>query len=467
MISLLNKYLAKGETTWKQVATRVSQLMPLSEQAETADAIERMLFVPSSPVLRCTGIGSLNIASCHALKVGNSIEEIWHTAYQVALILKSGGGGVGLDFSELSPRGTPLKYEWASSSTESNIATGPVSFLPLFEDTSLILGGAVPGKAPGLLVSLDIEHADFGIFTTAKDRGQFQRFNFTVTADHWPSVPDWKKDKIAQRILYNGDPALGFLDNVNRDNPLVKKLGWMRLFNICGEVPSWPYDVCFLASANLPALIKTSGDYGELRRIARLIVRLLDQAVEKNSYPLREQQEFARANRRIGAGPMGVSDWLASIGLDYASPEGIVAATEVAQVYRQAVEAASVELAGETRPFNKEFDRRHIVMMSGAPNGHIAQLAGVSPSIYPRLYDPIEYAKALKLTPKQHVDIIMAWQKSMDGGISYTANLSSDATVALVRELLDLAHGAGVKALAVYVDGSMAGQPCNVDGCAL
>lgn len=456
-------YFADGENSWKQVAKRVSQLMPLSEQEEIADAIEQKLFLPSSSILRCAGIGSLNLGSCHALEVGNSIEQIWRADGEVARILKSGGGGVGIDLSKLSPRGTPLKYKWSSSIPEENIATGPVSFLPKFEDTSLILGGAVPGKAPGLLVSLNIEHKDFILFITAKDKGQFKRFNFTVTVDHWPSVPSWKKDLIAERILYNGDPALGFLDNVNMDNPLLKELGWMRLFNICGEVPSWPYDVCFLASANLPLLLKT-GNYSELRRIARLIVRFLDQAVEKNPYPLRKQQEFARKNRRIGAGVMGATDWAYSFGFDYASEEGIAAATEVARIYREAVENASIELAAETRPFRKDANRCNAIMLSAAPNGHIAKVAGVSPSIYPRLYDPVEYAKALKLTPEQHVNIIMAWQKSFDGGVSYTANLPSDTTVSTVRELLDRFHAVGGKAIALYRDGSYAEQPCSING---
>lgn len=463
---MLGMYLMEHERTWPEVAKRVAQLMPVPEQAEVEDAIRQKLFIPSSPFLRCVGVGSLNYGCCHALGVGNSIEQIWHADSELAGILKSGGGGVGLDLSELSPRGTPLKYRWGNSDPKSNVATGPVSFFPLYENTSWILGGAVPGKNPGLLISLNGEHEDFEEFVTAKDIGRFERFNLTVTVDDWVSFPSWKKDLIAKRVLHNGDPALGFLDNVNRtDNPLLEELGWMRLFNICGEVPSWPYDVCFLASANLPLLLAHRGDYCELRRIARLIVRFLDQAVEKNPYALREQQEFARRNRRIGAGILGVTTWLYNWGLDYASPEGIAAATEVAQVYRQAVEAASIELATETRPYREWVNRRNVVMLSAAPNGHIARLAGVTPSIYPDLYDEAEYAKALRLTPEQHVDIIMAWQSSFDGGIAYTANLPNDASPSLVRELLDRAHGEGVKAIALYRDGSVKNQPCAAGFC--
>ncbi len=461
---VLSMYLAEGESSWREVATRVSQLMPLSEQGEMADAIGQGLFIPSTPILRCAGVGDLNLASCHALQAPDSIGGIWGTALEAALIFKSGGGGVGVDLSRLSPRGTPLKYRWASSTVDGNVATGPVSFMKLFEITSLILGGAVPGKEPGILVSLNIEHDDFEEFVAAKIIGELRRFNLTMTSDCWSDVPSWKKDRVAERILYNGDPGLGFLDNVNRDNPALERLGWMRLFNICGEVPGWPYDVCFLASINLPAVLTVSGDYGELRRVARLIVRLLDQAIEKNRYPLRKQQEFARKNRRIGAGVMGAVDWLGRIEVDYAAEEGIAATSEVAQVYREAVEAASIELG----PGVGGLDRRNLVMMSCAPTGHISRLLDVSPSIYPRLYNNAEYVKALRLTNKQHVEIVSAWQKHFDGGVSYTANLPPGATVTRVRDLLDLAHAGGiVKAISVYVDGSVAGQPCSIDGCEL
>jgi ribonucleoside-diphosphate reductase alpha chain len=413
-----------------------------------------MLFVPSTPILRCAGIGALNLMSCHSLQVQNSIDGIWKAAREAALIFKSGGGGVGIDFSLLSPSGTPLKYFWQRSDGPP-IATGPVSFMSLFESTSQILGGAMGGKAPGIMATLSAKHPDVLDFIHLKKAGTWERFNLTVTVDRWSSVPEWLKGKIVAHAWEHAEPGAAFLDNIAKGNPLQNSHGPMKLLNVCAEVPSYPYDSCCLGSVHLPNTISELGNYSELKRVARLLVRLLDRTIERNTFPFRALQEQARKLRRIGCGVMGWADLLKREGIPYASEDAWNLAREIVRVYYDALNNASIELAQESQPY-KGGTRRNGTLMAIAPNGHIARLAKCSPSIYPDFDD---FADVLKMTPEQHVKTIMAWQETVDGGVSYTVNLPSDTQG--IRKLFDLAYFSGVKAISVYRDGSIPGQPVN------
>lgn len=459
---MLKKYLQTHERTWTDVARRVSQLVPIPEQAETVDALERMLFLPSSPILRCACIETLNMMSCHAVQVGNSIDEIWQAAHQVAEIFKSGGGGVGIDFSLLSPHGTKLRYQWYRDDLP--IATGPVSFMPLFRETSEILGGTVGGKAPGIMATLNASHLDVLKFIRLKTAGAWQRFNLTVTVDHWPSLDQEIKTAIVEHAWQHAEPGVAFLDNINSANPLFAQYGSMQLLNVCAEVPSYPNDSCCLGSVHLPNAITDLGDYAELHRVVRLLVRLLDRVIERNTYPGRQFQEQARKLRRIGVGVMGWADLLRREGIPYASTDAWALGNEIARTIYEAADQASIELAFEYQPYRGGV-RRNGTLKAIAPNGHIAELAGCSASIYN--FD--DYAAVLGMTFQDHVRTVATWQSVVDGGVSYTVNLPADATPGDIERLFDLAHDGGLKALAVYRDGSIAGQPvrCASGACGI
>ena len=68
------------------------------------------------------------------------------------------------------------------------------------------------------------------------------------------------------------------------------------------------------------------------------------------------------------------------------------------------------------------------------------------------------------VSPYGHVQMMVAVQPFLSGGISKTVNLGADATVAEVRDLLVSAWRGGVKALAVYRDNSKWQQPLAAAG---
>ena len=71
---------------------------------------------------------------------------------------------------------------------------------------------------------------------------------------------------------------------------------------------------------------------------------------------------------------------------------------------------------------------------------------------------PNYFAKALDLTPEEHVRVQAAVQEWTDSSISKTANAPSDFTVEDTKRLYELGYELGCKGLTVYVDNSRAEQ---------
>jgi ribonucleoside-diphosphate reductase alpha chain len=71
------------------------------------------------------------------------------------------------------------------------------------------------------------------------------------------------------------------------------------------------------------------------------------------------------------------------------------------------------------------------------------------------------FKTANELSWKEHVDMLAAVQPHLNGAISKTSNLSSDATIEDVEDAYMYAWESGIKALAIYRDGSKDMQPLS------
>lgn len=444
----LEFYLRKPETTWRQVAKRVSQTMPLESQQEIEHAIANRWFFPGTPILRNAG-SSKNMASCHTWAVEDGTEGTMGAVAAAARVFESGGGGIGFDLSSLQPRG--------------QLAIGPLGFWSLFTTVASVISDQNAGKPNAAMGTLNWAHADAKEWATCKKNGgRFETSTLSVTVDAWDDLPRIEKMTIAKNAWHNGDPGVVFLDNVNRDNLDIEKYGRMTTANVCSEVFGWHKTSCFLASLNLPAVVQKLGDWDRLRQTARLQTQFLDRIVDINHYPDRGFWRQAQAMRQLGVGWMGWNTLLKREGIQYASRDCNDLANEIGSIIAVATHTTSWELATKKKGYTKE-RKRNYTLRAIAPTGHLAPFAGVSPSVCLDFNDPAQYAQSLQLSPTEHLRHLAIWASHVDGGISYTLPLRNSTKPEEVLDALDLAHSLGIKSLSVYRDKSKSRQPCTTD----
>lgn len=117
----------------------------------------------------------VTFSNCYVLKpVGDSIEEIYETAGKLARTF-SYGGGVGIDISNLRPKG-------AAVNNAALTTTGPVSFMSTFSQVSETIGQQ--GRRGALMISMDCNHPDIEEFINAKrNSDKINGANISVRVD--------------------------------------------------------------------------------------------------------------------------------------------------------------------------------------------------------------------------------------------------------------------------------------------
>ncbi len=324
------------EMFWRvacEIAKVERRFLPFADVRETATSFSQMMqaldFLPNSPTLVNAGLSQGQLSACFVLPIEDSMDSIFGTLRNMALIQKT-GGGTGFSFSHLRPRGDAVGSTRGESS-------GPVSFMKLFDYAceTTRLGGARRGANMGVM---RFDHPDILEFIAAKSESDTLRtFNVSVAVSD--AFMDWVRrsaeyplvnprsgqevrrvnarhvfDAIVDWAWKTGDPGLVFLDAINRQNP-IPAIGPIEATNPCGEQPLLPYESCNLGSINVAHFARDSRiDFPRLRSVVRLAVRFLDDVVEANHYPLPEIEKQTLANRKIGLGIMGLADLLILLG---------------------------------------------------------------------------------------------------------------------------------------------------------
>ena len=452
---LKKRYLAKDEKgeiietitgLFKRVAENISSADlnygKSEKDAKTAaniffEEMSSLRFLPNSPTLMNAGRPLQQLSACFVLPIEDSMESIFETIKNTALIHQS-GGGTGFSFSSLRPKNDTVH-------STKGVSSGPVSFMQVFNSATEAIkqGGTRRGANMGIL---RIDHPDIIDFITSKkDTSKLNNFNISVAItedfmnhalknEDYPLINPRNNeivkylnakevfDLIVETAWSSGEPGIVFIDRINKLNP-VPKAGKIEATNPCGEQPLVAYESCNLGSINIGKFVKENKikkdtadlaeylkklksnpddiidgylsyiDFDKLKQTVHTAVHFLDNVIEKNRYPLEKIKKMTLSNRKIGLGIMGYADTLIKLGVPYDSGLALKIAENIMGFIDKESKVKSEELGivrGSFPNFKGSLweEKGYKAMRNGttttiAPTGTISMIGGASSGIEP------------------------------------------------------------------------------------
>jgi ribonucleoside-diphosphate reductase alpha chain len=540
-----------GDSSFSETARRVASAVAAAEAAEMRDvweqrfrdAVEDFRFIPAGRVLAGAGTErSVTLFNCFVMgTIPDSLDGIFEHLRQAAVTMQQ-GGGVGMDFSTIRPSGSPVLGVGAE-------ASGPLTFMDCWDSMCRTVHSA--GQRRGAMMGcLRIDHPDIEAFIdTKRDPARFRNFNLSVLVTdafmtalgsdvEWPlvfsgeTVRTVRARELWERLMratYDvAEPGVIFVDRVNQQNNLAHCES-ISASNPCGEQMLPPYGACLLGSINLARLVDRPFEGGELNEaqlseLTRTAVRMLDNVIDISRYPLREQDEEAKAKRRIGLGITGLADALLFCGAAYGGGEAVALTRRWLGIIKREAYRASALLAAEKGPFAlydpamlerpnlagldedvraliAEHGLRNGCLTSIAPTGTTSLLAGnVSSGIEPvfaysytrkirqadgstreeqvedyamRLWRQVKgeappppelFVSAQTLSPSDHLTMQAAAQALIDSSISKTVNCPEDICFDDFADVYIEGYHLGCKGLTTYRPNAVTGSVLSVGG---
>ncbi len=382
---------------------RVAMGLALEEKEATAQAekfyemISTLRFVPSTPTLFHAGTLHPQLSSCYITTVQDSLDDIFKSISDNAQMSKW-SGGIGNDWTNIRGTGAAIKGTGVNSQ-------GVIPFLKIANDTTVAINRS--GRRRGATCAyLEVWHYDIESFLELrKNTGDERRRTHDMDTAVW--IPDlfmkrvknnenwtlfspeetpnlhhiygrefereYKKyeDQVAARkislfkqmpaaelwkkiLLMNfetGHPWITFKDPCNVRSP-QDHVGVIHSSNLCTEITlntsATEIAVCNLGSINLVEHITNKElDLEKLKETVTIAIRMLDNVIDLNFYPVPEAKKSNLKHRPIGLGIMGFQDALYKLDINIESPQALEFSDESMEHLSYYALSASIALAEE------------------------------------------------------------------------------------------------------------------------
>ncbi len=172
------RYAIAGSEDWDAATRRVAEHISAAEhngnRTKWADrfhhALRDNLFIPGGRIFYGSGRPKGQLLNCFVVPTDDS-REGWGKTVSDMLVISGTGGGVGINFSPIRPRGTPIGGTGGE-------ATGATSLMEVIDQVGEVIkaGG---GRRTALMLCLDYNHGDLREFLFKK----FNRVEIDTTSE--------------------------------------------------------------------------------------------------------------------------------------------------------------------------------------------------------------------------------------------------------------------------------------------
>ncbi len=393
------KFLETPQYFWMRIAMGLAILEEKKEDRaiEFYNTISQMLYVPSTPTLLHSGTAHSQMSSCFLTTVEDDLHHIFKCFGDNAQLAKWSGGTAN-DWTNIRATNALIKPINTGSQ-------GLIPFLKIVDATTASINRS--GKRRGATcVYLETWHLDVEDFLDLrKNTGDERRRTHDINTANW--VPDlfmkrvreggdwtmfspeevpelhhiygkkfeekyeeyeeradkgeialWKRikaqdlwRKMITMLFETGHPWITFKDPSNIRSP-QDHVGVVHSSNLCTEITlntsKEETAVCNLGSLNIIRHMRDGKlDYDLLKGTIKMAMRMLDNVIDINFYPVKEAENSNLRHRPVGLGIMGTQDALYALNMRFDSEDAVQFSDELMEFVSWNAIMGSSELAKE------------------------------------------------------------------------------------------------------------------------